>query len=84
MNTHEQLLTEAIEQTIAIYCQARPRTEDETAAAERELRCYLSILIKHNFDDPIRLTDRALRHLRALEYRPTPTPKSGFDAAPLH
>jgi hypothetical protein len=70
MNTYEQLLTETIEQTIAIYCSTRPRTEDEMAAALRELRCYLPIMITQNVTDRIRLAGKALRHLRELEYRP--------------
>jgi hypothetical protein len=73
MNTTEQLLTDTIEQTIAIYCEARHRSDDEKTAAARELRCYLPVLIQHDTIDPARLTEKALRHLSELEYRPQPT-----------
>jgi len=84
MDTTERLLDETIEQAIAIYSEARPRTEDEKAAALRELRCYLPILIKHNLTDTMRLTARALRHLRELEGRPRPAAKAAFVTAQLN
>lgn len=73
MNTTEQLLTDTIEQTIEIYCETKHRSDDEKAAASRELRCYLPVLIQHDTIDPVRLTEKALRHLRELEYRPSAT-----------
>jgi hypothetical protein len=72
MHSDERLLTETIEQAMAIYSETRPRTADERADALRELRCYLPLLIKHNIADPICLTGKALRHLRELEHRPRP------------
>jgi hypothetical protein len=72
MNTTEQLLTATIDEALAIYCEARPRSDGEKAAASRELRCYLPVLIQHETIDPERLTEKALRHLRELEYRPQP------------
>ena len=66
MHSDERLLTETIEQAMAIYSETRPRTADERAAALRELRCYLPLLIKHNIADPICLTGKALRHRRKL------------------
>jgi len=71
MNTTEQLLTDTIERTIEIYCETKHRSDDEKAAASRELRCYLPVLIQHDTIDPLRLTEKALRHLRELEYRPS-------------
>jgi hypothetical protein len=72
MNATEQLLTDTIEQTIVLYCEARHRSDDERAAASRELRCYLPVLIRHDTIDPMHLTEKALRHLSELEYRPRP------------
>ncbi len=80
MNSDERLLAETIEQTISIYSETRPRTDDEKAAALRELHCYLPLLINHNMADPIRLTGKALRHLRQLEHRPRPALKRAFNA----
>ena len=37
------------------------------------MRCYLPVLIQHDTIDPVRLTEKALRHLRELEYRPSAT-----------
>ena len=72
MNTTEQLLADTIDQALAIYCEGRHRSDNEKAAASRELRCYLPVLIQHASIDPERLTEKALRHLRELEYRPQP------------
>jgi len=72
MNTTEQLLIDTIDQALAIYCEARHRSEAEKAAASRELRCYLPVLLQHDTIDPERLTEKALRHLREIEYRPQP------------
>jgi hypothetical protein len=73
MNTNktEQLLTDTIDQALAIYCEARHRSDGEKAAASRELRAYLPVLIQLDTIDPERLTEKALRHLRELEYRPS-------------
>jgi hypothetical protein len=60
---------------MVIYSETRPRTDDEKAAALRELRCYLPLLIGHATADPIKLTGKALRHLRELEHRPRPARK---------
>jgi hypothetical protein len=76
---NERLLAETIEQAMAIYSETRPRTDDEKAAALRELRCYLPVLINHNVADPICLTGKALRHLRELEHRPRPARKPAFN-----
>ena len=78
---NERLLAETIEQAMAIYCETRPRTDDEEAAALRELRCYLPLLINHNVTDPIGLTGKALRHLRELEHRPRPARKRALLSA---
>jgi len=72
MNTTEQLLTDTLDQALAMYCEARQRSDDEKAAASRELRCYLPVLIQLDTIDPVRLTEKALRHLYGLEYRPSP------------
>jgi hypothetical protein len=53
MNSDERLLAETIEQAMAIYSEARPRTDDEKEAALRELRCYLPLLITRKIADPI-------------------------------
>ena len=83
MNTTEQLLMDTIEQAIAVYCETRRRTDDEKAAALRELHCYLPVLIHHDTIDPERLTEKALRHLRELEHRPRPARTEVFSAAPM-
>jgi len=69
---NERLLDDAIAQAMAIYSETRPRTDDEKAAALRELRCYLPLLIGDNAANAISLTGKALRHLRELEHRPRP------------
>lgn len=78
MNSDRRLLDDTIEQAMAIYSETRPRTDDEKAAALRELRCYLPLLIGDSTADPIKLTGKALRHLRELERRPRPARKQAI------
>ena len=83
MNSHQQLLNDTIEQAMAIYAGTRPRTDDEKAAALRELRCYLPLLLGDGAANAINLTGKALRHLRELEHRPRPARKQAFLTAVL-
>lgn len=78
MSSDQRLLDDAIEQAMAIYSETRPRTDDEKAAALRELRCYLALLIGDSRANPINLTGKALRHLRELEHRPRPARKQAI------
>lgn len=78
MNSDRRLLDDTIEQAMAIYSETRPRTDAEKAAALRELRCYLPLLIGRSTSNPIKLTGKALRHLRELEHRPRPVPKQAI------
>jgi hypothetical protein len=74
--SNEEILSEVIMQTMAIYAETRQRTVDETAAAERELRCYLPLLIKQSdAGHHMHLIAKGLRHLRELEGRPAPARK---------
>jgi len=67
----ELLLAQTIDQTMAIYAECRRRSDEEIAAASRELRCYLRILIDQG--DRTRLAVRSLAQLPELEYRPSPS-----------
>jgi hypothetical protein len=71
--SNQERLDQLIAHTISIFVETRRRTSQERADAERELRCYLSPLVKSSDGDhSLHLIAKGLRHLRELEGRPAP------------
>jgi hypothetical protein len=75
MNAPETFLTDAVTATLAIFAEMRPRTNDDQAAAEQELRRYFPELIAQGEADRENLMVKGLTHLRECEERPRPLPR---------
>jgi hypothetical protein len=75
MNAPETFLVDAVSATLAIFAEMRPRTSDDQAAAEQELRRYFPELIAQGEADRESLMVKGLAHLRECEERPRPLPR---------
>ncbi len=75
MKVPEALLTDAVSATLAIFTEMRPRTSEDQAAAEQELRHYFPRLIAEGEASRESLMVKGLTHLRECKERPRPLPR---------